>query len=723
MTLPEAPSAARRPRTRSHHGHSFDDPYEWLRDKDDPEVIAYLEAENAYAEDRTSHLASVRRSIYDEIRSRTQETDASVAVGSGPWWYYTRMVEGGAYGIHARSPRVPGGQRPDLSSGRPVPDEQVLLDADALGAERDYFAIGAFSVSADHRTLAYSIDLSGDERFDLVVVDLETGSVRDASIRGVGYGAELTTDGSTVYVTRVDDAWRPHEVWRYRVGSGSADGAASGELVLREDDERFWLGIGASRDDRFIQIALGSKTTSEHWLIDASDPAARPRCVAERREGVEYDVEVAADRLLIVHNADNRNSDLAWAPVSSRSHEDWRPLLQSAPGERFTSADAFGHHVVLSLRSAGLTALRLLERDDTVDAGWRLGRDLTFEEEIHTVGLGDNAEVDTESVLVVYESYLTPRTVLEIDLRTDQREVLRRVPVLGDYDPTAYVQRRLWVSAPDGVKVPISLVTRAGVEPDGTHPGFLTAYGSYEHSHDPYFSIPRLSLLDRGVSFAVAHVRGGGEMGREWYEQGRLSHKRNTFTDFVAVARHLVDSGWVAADRLAASGGSAGGLLIGAAVNLAPDAFRVVHADVPFVDALTTILDPSLPLTVVEWEEWGNPLHDPEVYAYMRSYTPYENIVAADYPAVLATTSLNDTRVYFVEPAKWVAALRATVTNDPATRPILLRTEMVAGHGGRSGRYAAWEQTAWEWAFILDQLGATEPVGGSVPVDDAAPVG
>ena len=305
----------------------------------------------------------------------------------------------------------------------------------------------------------------------------------------------------------------------------------------------------------------------------------------------------------------------------------------------------------------------------------------------------------------------------------DQREVLRRVPVLGDYDPTAYVQRRLWVSAPDGVEVPISLVTRAGVEPDGTHPGFLTAYGSYEHSHDPYFSIPRLSLLDRGVSFAVAHVRGGGEMGREWYEQGRLSHKRNTFTDFVAVARHLVDSGWVAADRLAASGGSAGGLLIGAAVNLAPDAFRVVHADVPFVDALTTILDPSLPLTVVEWEEWGNPLHDPEVYAYMRSYTPYENIVAADYPAVLATTSLNDTRVYFVEPAKWVAALRATVTNDPATRPILLRTEMVAGHGGRSGRYAAWEQTAWEWAFILDQLGATEPVGGSAPVDDAAPVG
>jgi oligopeptidase B len=705
MTFAEPPQAPRRPHTRAHHAHVFEDPYEWLRDKDNADVIAYLEAENSYAEARTDHLAPLRQSIYDEIRSRTQETDASVAVGSGPWWYYTRMVEGGAYGIHARSPREPGGARPDLSTGEPVPGEQVLLDADALGAGLEYFAIGAFSVSADHRTLAYSVDVSGDERFDLVVVDLETGAVRDDSIRGIGYGAELTTDGSTVYVTRVDDAWRPHEVWRYRVGG---DRGHDGELVLQEEDERFWLGIGASRDDRFIQIGIGSKTTSEHWLIDAADPNAQPRCVTPRREGVEYDIEVAADRLLIVHNADNLNSDLAWAPLPSTTHEDWRPLLQSAPGERFTAVDAFSHHVVLSMRAGGLTALRVLERDDTGDAGWRLGRDLVFEEEIHTVGLGDNAEVDTEAVLVVYESYLTPRTVLEIDLRTDERAVLRRVPVLGDYDPATYLQRRLWVSAPDGAEVPVSLVTRVDAEPDGTHPGFLTAYGSYEHSHDPYFSIPRLSLLDRGVSFAVAHVRGGGEMGREWYEQGRLEHKRNTFTDFVATARHLVDSGWVAPDRLAASGGSAGGLLVGAAVNLAPDAFRVAHADVPFVDALTTILDPSLPLTVVEWEEWGDPLHDPEVYEYMRSYSPYENIGATEYPAILATTSLNDTRVYFVEPAKWVAALRATVTNDPVTRPILLRTEMVAGHGGRSGRYAAWEQTAWEWAFVLDQIGATE---------------
>jgi oligopeptidase B len=704
MTLPEPPLAPRRPQPRTHHGQTVEDPYEWLRDKEDREVIAYLEAENAYAEARTAHLSTLRGRIYDEIRSRTQETDASVAVASGPWWYYTRTVEGGAYGIHARSPRTVGAARPDLSTGVPVPGEQVLLDADALGGQHEYFALGAFSVSADHRTLAYSVDVAGDERFDLVVVDLESGAVRDDEIRGIGYGAELTTDGSTVYVTRVDDAWRPHEVWRYAVGAG----VGSGELVYREEDERFWLGIGSSRDDRFIQIGLGSKTTTEHWLLDASDPDASPRCVTARREGVEYDVEVAGDRLLIVHNADNRNSDLSWAPLEATTAEDWRPLLASAQGERFQAVDAFDDVAVLALRSQGLTALRVLHRDDARIAGWRAGDDLAFEEEIHTVGLGDNPESAATAVLVVYESYLTPRTVLEVDLVTGSRTVVRTMPVLGDYDATAYRQHRIWATAPDGTRVPVSVVTAADARPDGSHPGFLTGYGSYEHAHDPYFSIPRLSLLERGVTFAVAHVRGGGEMGRQWYEQGRLLEKRNTFTDFVAAAEQLVADGWVAADRLAASGGSAGGLLMGAVANLAPELFRVIHADVPFVDALTTILDPTLPLTVMEWEEWGDPLHDPEVYAYMRSYTPYENVREQEYPAILATTSLNDTRVYFVEPAKWVAALRATATNDPRTCPILLRTEMVAGHGGRSGRYAAWEQTAWEWAFVLDQLGATE---------------
>jgi oligopeptidase B len=332
------------------------------------------------------------------------------------------------------------------------------------------------------------------------------------------------------------------------------------------------------------------------------------------------------------------------------------------------------------------------------------------DEPVYTIRIGANPAWDAAEVQVVVESLVTPRSVYDVSVSTGEMTLLKRQPVLGGYDPADYVQRREWATAEDGTQIPISLVARRGIEPDGTAPGLLYGYGSYEHSIDPSFSVARLSMLDRGVVFAIGHIRGGGEMGRSWYEQGRLSHKKNTFSDFVACADHLVSSGWVAADRLGAEGRSAGGLLIGAAVNLAPSRFRVVHAGVPFVDALTTVLDPSLPLTVTEWEEWGDPLHDPAVYEYMRSYTPYENIQPVEYPAILSTTSLNDTRVYYVEPAKWIARLRETVKNDPSQRPIVLKSEMVAGHGGSSGRYNAWEEYAWELAFMLDQLGATELV-------------
>jgi oligopeptidase B len=361
---------------------------------------------------------------------------------------------------------------------------------------------------------------------------------------------------------------------------------------------------------------------------------------------------------------------------------------------------------VLSQRRDGLTALRVLERDPSSESGYGATHDLEFDEPVYQVGLGENPESATATLQVVFESMVTPRTVLDYDFRTRELTLLKRQPVLGGYDPTQYEQRREWATAADGTKVPISLVHPAGATPDGTRPGMLAAYGSYELSSDPYFSVARLSLLQRGFVYAIAHVRGGGELGRRWYDDGKLLQKKNTFTDFVDCADHLVESGWVHPDRLVAEGGSAGGLLIGAAVNLAPERFRAVHAAVPFVDALTTILDPSLPLTVVEWEEWGDPLHDPEVYAYMKSYSPYENVRDAAYPAVLATTSLNDTRVYFTEPAKWVARLREHTTSDPVERPVLLRTEMVAGHGGKSGRYDSWHQVAWEWAFLISQVGA-----------------
>jgi oligopeptidase B len=706
---PTADAPARPPRApatetvREHHGDRFVDPYEWLRDKQDPRVLAHLEAENDYAESVTAHLEPLRSAIFEEIRSRTQETDLSVPVASGGWWYYSRSTEGQQYSVECRAPRVEGAPRPRPEPDQPVPDEQVLLDGNLEAGGHEFFALGALTVSPDHRWLAYAVDTAGDERFALRVKDLQSGQVVDSAVGEVGYGCVFSLDGRHVFYTRVDEMWRPHQVWRHEVGTP----AESDVMVLQEADERFWMGLGSSRDDRWIMIGLGSKTTSEVLILDAAEPTGDFRVVAPRREGVEYDVEPAGDRLLIVHNADHVDSDLAWAPLDATSHEQWRPLLASQQGERFQGIDAFDDVAVLSLRKDGLTALRLLPRDASSPSGFGPGHDLQFEEPVYQVGLGDNPETDTPALQVVYESMVTPRTVMDYDFRTHQFTVLKRQPVLGGYDPADFEQRREWATAADGTQVPLSLVFPAGTRPDGSHPGLLTAYGSYELSSDPYFSVARLSLLQRGFVYAIAHVRGGGELGRRWYDSGKLQHKKNTFTDFVSCADHLVQTGWVAPDRLAAEGGSAGGLLMGAAVNLAPERFRVVHAAVPFVDALTTILNPSLPLTVVEWEEWGNPLQDPDVYRYMKSYSPYENVRDhTAYPAILATTSLNDTRVYFTEPAKWVARLREATTSDPEERPILLRTEMVAGHGGKSGRYDAWRQVAWEWAFLVDQVGA-----------------
>ncbi|NHA66776.1 S9 family peptidase [Phycicoccus flavus] len=703
---PTPPVAPRHPHVREHHGDRVEDPYWWMRDLESPELRAYLDAENAYAEAVTASLAPLRRAVFEEIRERVQEDDLSVPVASGPWWYLSRTAEGKQYASHVRVPRTEGDARPRPEDGT-LAGEEVVLDGNVEAGDSEFFAVGALTVSHDHRLVAFGVDTAGDERFDLVVREIASGRVLDDSVRGIGYGVELSRDGSFAFYTRLDDAWRPHQLWRHRVGGDPAEDV----LVHQEDDERFWMGVGSSRDERWLMLVLGSKTTSEVHLLDAADPEGEWRVVAPRRDGVEYDVEPAADRLLVLHNADNPDSDLAWAPLEATSHEQWVPLLAAGDGERFTSVDAFDTATVLSLRTGGLPAVRVLPRDVTSVSGHGTPWDVAVDLAVASVGLGDNPEPDQRAIQVVVESWVTPRTVLDVDLGTRESTVLKRQPVLGGFDPADYEESREWADAPDGTPVPVSVVRRRGVTPDGGNPGLLGAYGAYEISSDPYFSVARLSLLDRGVVHATAHVRGGGEMGRRWYDGGKMAAKTTTFTDTVAVARHLVSSGWVAPDRLGLEGGSAGGLLVGAVLNSAPELFAVAHAAVPFVDALTTILQPELPLTVGEWEEWGDPLHDAAVYAAMRAYSPYENVRATTYPAILATSSLHDTRVYVTEPAKWVARLRETVTNDPAERPIVLRTEMSAGHGGRSGRYAAWEQLAWEWAFVLDRLGATERLG------------
>ncbi|HSF99028.1 MAG TPA: S9 family peptidase [Ornithinibacter sp.] len=707
MPSPTPPIPLRRPHVREHHGDSFEDPFGWMSDLEDPALLAHLEAENGYADARTEHLAALRGQLFEEIRSRVKETDLSVPVASGPWWYYSRTVQGRQYPSQVRCPLVNPAVRPDPEDAAP-PGEQVVVDGNVEAGDSEFFSLGALTVSADHRLVAFAVDTEGDERFDLTIREIETGTVLDTSVTGIGYGVELSLDGTFVFYTRLDDAWRPHQLWRHRVGGDPAQDV----LVHQEDDERFWMGVASSRDERWLMLGLGSKTTSEVHLLDSSRPEGEWRVVAPRREGVEYDVEPAGDRLLIVHNTDTPDADLAWAPIDATSHEQWVPWLRSAAGERFVSVDAFDTASVLSLRTGGLTALRVLPRDASSPAGHATPWDVEVDAQVHSIGLGDNPEPGQGSVQVVVESWVTPRTVVDVDLATGERTVLKRQPVLGDFDAASYAERREWATASDGTRIPISVVHRVGVGPDGTNPGLVTAYGAYEISSDPYFSVARLSLLDRGVVYAVAHVRGGGEMGRRWYDDGKLLTKTNTFTDTLACVDHLVASGWFAADRVGLEGGSAGGLLVGAVLNLAPDRFRVAHAAVPFVDALTTMLQPDLPLTVGEWEEWGNPVADQQVYAAMRAYAPYENVRTEAYPAVLATSSLHDTRVYVTEPAKWVARLREIVTSDPQVRPVLMRTELSAGHGGRSGRYAAWEQIAWEWAFVLDQLSATRRVSG-----------
>ncbi len=697
------PVADRRPITRVHHGDRFDDPYEWLRAKDDPQVIAYLEAENAYTEDQTGHVKDLSEAIFGEIKARTQETDLTVPVrsthsGGDAFWYYVRTLEGSEYPIYCRAPAA--------STAPPDPEqsitgEQVLLDANALAAGFEFFSLGAYAVSPDGRRLAYSVDTSGDERFTLKVKDLVTGDLLADEIPDTAYGTAWAGNEHLFY-TRPDEAWRPYVVFRHRLGVDPADDIS----VFTEADERFWVGVDSSRDDRWVVISSGSRLTSEAWLLPAHEPEGEPRLVAARRQGVEYEVEPAGDRLLILHNAGAEDFELAEAPLLASSPDQWRPVLPHRPGVRLLGADAYASHVVVSLRRNGLTGLHVIPR--SADGGLDTGADIAFDEPLFTVDSPGGPDYDTAAVRVSYSSLLTPASIYDYRLDADELILLKQTPVLDDpvhgpYRPERYVQERTWAEADDGTEVPISVVRRADVPLDGSAPLLLYGYGSYEISMDPTFNISRLSLLDRGIVYAIAHVRGGGELGRRWYENGKTTTKKNTFTDFVACARHLVAAKYTATDRLAARGGSAGGLLMGAVANLAPEQFRAIHASVPFVDALTTILDPELPLTVIEWEEWGDPLHDPDIYAYMRSYSPYENLRATSYPAILATTSLNDTRVLYVEPAKWVAALRQVATNAPE-RPILLKTEMSAGHGGVSGRYASWRETAFEYAWIVDQI-------------------
>lgn len=702
---PVPPDAPQVPYTRSFHGDTVSDPYHWMSDKTDPRLEAYLTAENAFTEGVTADQGDLRERLYGDIAARTKQTDLSVPLfvthrGGAAYWYYSRSTEGLDYPRHCRLVASGRDAVPDVTE--PRPEEEVLLDVEDLARGHDFLALGWSEMSPSGRLLAYSIDTSGDERYDLYVKDVATGAIVDGPVAGVGGGGAWLGDDWLFYV-RVDDAWRPHEVWRRRLGTP----AASDALVFTEPDDRFWVWVDGSRDHAFALIEVGSKLTSETHLVPTDSPEAAPRCLAPRREGVEYSVEVAPDALYIVHNADHPQFALATAPLSSTDPSAWTPLVPGRDDRRLNSVTAYRDALVVTHRTDGLAGVAVLPRD----AEGRLGawQELAFDEPLYDVDADADPDYESDRFRLTYESLVTPPSLFEHVLATGERRLLKATPVLdhpqrGPYRPEDHVQERLWATAPDGVRVPVSIVRRRDTPVDGTAPAVLYGYGAYEISTSPFFSIGRLSLLDAGFVYAIAHVRGGGELGRPWYDAGKLGRKATTFTDFVACGQALVERGYTRPERLVAEGGSAGGLLMGAVANLAPDLFRGIHAAVPFVDALTTTLNPELPLTVTEWEEWGDPLHDRDVYEYMKAYSPYDNVARGRYPAILVTTGLNDTRVEVTEPAKWVARLRDLATNDPAD--ILLKTEMVAGHGGVSGRYRAWRDRAFELAWIMSLVAA-----------------
>ena len=677
-TAPRPPKAPRRPKVLEKHGDRRVDQYYWMREKENPEVIAHLEAENAYTDAVTAATAPLSERLYHEIVGRVQETDTSAPSYFKGYWSYTRTVEGLDYEIHCRRPE---------SMEKP---EEVLLDGNELAQGHEFFELGIVEASPDQNLLAYAADYTGAELFELRFRDLTTGTDLDDVVHDVYYGAAWSADNKMFFYVKTDAAMRPFQVWRHTLGTKPDQDV----LVLQEDDERFELSVEPTKSERYIVFSSTSQVTAESRFIAADEPEAEPRVVEPRRQGIEYSIDDQEDRFLILTNDGARDFRLMAAPVSDPGRASWVDVVPERDGVRINFTDVHKNHVVLGERSDGLQRLEVL---DCVTGELHV---VEQPDATYTAFPGSNPVYDSEVMRFFYTSLTAPFSAVDYDMRTRVRTVVKEQPVRGGYDRADYVTERLWATAPDGVRVPISLVRKRDLERNGGNPTLLYGYGAYEVSSDPMFDPARLSMLERGVIFAIAHVRGGGEMGRGWYEDGKFMNKTNTFTDFIACASHLIDQGYTSSSKLAIRGRSAGGLLIGAVVNARPGLFSCAVAQVPFVDVVTTMLDETVPLTVPEYEEWGDP-NDVEYYEYMKTYSPYDNVQAAAYPAMLVTAGLNDPRVSYWEPAKWVAKLRDVKLDD---RPLLLQTQMGAGHSGPSGRYESWREEAFVIAFVLSQL-------------------
>jgi oligopeptidase B len=657
------------------------DNYFWLRDRSDPDVIAYLEAENRYTEGVMASTKSLQEALYREILGRIQETDLSVPVKRDDYFYYTRTEEGKAYSIQCR-------KRGNLTAPEKDAPEEILLDSNVLAEGQKYFRLGNFAVSPDHRLLAYSTDLEGDETYTIHVKNLDTGELLADRIANTYYTLEWASDNRTFFYTVLDQTKRPYRAFRHELGD------ASDTLVYEEPDGRFTLGLAKTRSRRFLFIELASPLTSELRYLEAGDPRGEFRVMLPRRQGVEYDASHWADYFYIRTNDQAKNFRLMRTAVANPSSENWHEVIPARADVTIEGVDSFEDHLAIYERERGLEKICIR------DPAGNNFHYVEFPEPVYTVSATGNAEYKTNLLRFSYTSLVTPTSVFDYNVQTRERELKKQYEVRGGYDASQYQSERIFAKAPDGAEVPISLVYRKNFERNGASPLLLYGYGAYGHSIDPRFSSDRLSLLDRGFVFAIAHIRGGAEMGEVWHDQGKLLQKKNTFIDFIACAEHLIAERYTSSGHLAIMGGSAGGLLMGAVLNMRPELFHVAIAKVPFVDTLNTMLDPTLPLTIAEYEEWGNPEYK-EYYDYIRAYSPYDNMTAGEYPALLVTAGLNDPRVSYWEPAKWVARLRALKKDSNV---LLLKTNMGSGHFGPSGRYEGIKETAFDYAFLLQAM-------------------
>ncbi len=682
--------AKRVPKTTTLHGVTLTDEYGWLREKGTPEVTAYLEAENANTEAGTAHTAALRETLYNELLGRIKESDQDVPARDGEYWYYTRTEEGKAYPVFCRK------------KGTLEAAEEVYLDQNALADGKKFHALGGMDVSPDGTTLLYLEDLTAFREYTLHVKDLSTGRILE-SISDVWNGTAWADDNRTFFYTRADAAKRGNTIWRHVLGTPrDAD-----VKVFEEPNVLYDAGVFRSRSDAFIFIASDGFTSSEWRVIPTAAPTTAPRVVEPRRPDVEYRVEHGGGFFYLLTNDGARNfrirraADRAGAPLE---WTDWVPHREDAFIE---GLDVFETFAAITERRAGLRRLRI------VGLPGDASHDVAFPEEAYAVFPDKNPEFRSSVFRFAYSSPLSPSSVYDYDVPTRERTLRKRQEIPSGFDPSRYEVHRRMAPARDGVQVPVSILLPKGVTLDGSRPLLLYAYGSYGLTTEPTFNSNVLSLVDRGMIYAIAHVRGGQEMGRQWYDEGKMMKKMNTFTDFIDVAEYLVKSGYTKPDRLVVNGGSAGGLLMGAVANMRPDLFKAIVADVPFVDVINTMLDASLPLTAQEWEQWGNP-QDPDAFAYMRQYSPYDNVRAQDYPWMLVMTSLNDSQVMYWEPAKWVARLRSVKTDK---NPLYLKTNLAGGHGGSSGRYERLREVAFRYAFILDAVGLA---GTSAPTRTAS---